>query len=135
MESSLKSWLAIGLLTLAGMLIACGDRSKSADQRAVDHSAGQPSNPAPDQPLENSASETRQDVAAAQENARVARAQTDAAADVVEAESAHRVAIAKCEALSGSARTDCIARADRQLERVKAEAKQELDQKVPPQPQ
>jgi hypothetical protein len=132
----MKSASLLALITaLALALGGCG----SDHSTPTDRSAGQPTNPypepgekAPGDTSPESPAQNRQDVATAEQQAVETRAQNEHATAVAAAESAHRVEVEKCHALSGADQTDCIARADAALERAKALAKQKLEERSPP---
>jgi hypothetical protein len=110
------------LIAAVFVLGACGSEDEpTGKQRATELSADQPLSPSPlpTETAPETPEQTAEDVAAAREQAGETRSQVRMAAKVADAESAHRIATEKCQAVQGAERTACIEQADRELAAVK----------------
>ena len=92
--------MAAGLVSLAGC-----------------HKAESPSE------VQHDVAEANQDVSQAEQKAEEKKADSAADVAVAQAEGAHKVAIEKCEAMSGKAQKACKDKADADLDAAKANAK------------
>lgn len=122
------------VLGSAGMLTAC-DHAKTQDQVAKDTSAAEEKAADKVAKVDQSASEkvasAREDVRSEQRDLEhVAAVQNQKVAET-EAEGAHKVALAQCEAMSGSAQKSCRDQADANYEVAKAKAEQARAQSDP----
>ena len=125
----MKSRVLATLIAAAFALGACGQDEPTGKQRATEASAEQPLSPGPlpAQPTPETPEQTAADVAAAREQADDTRSQVRLAAKVADAESAHRIATEKCQALQGEERRVCIEQADRELAAVKKREQERLE--------
>jgi hypothetical protein len=123
---------AAALMFAACLLCAgCGEDTNLAEQNATERSAGQPNDAYPEAEADEGTetpSETARDVLAAREEGRDAERQTNAAAEVVEAESRRKVEVERCDALPEQEREQCIAQANAEFERVKNRVRARLDE-------
>ena len=115
------------VLGAAGSLAAC-DHAKTDAQVAKDTSAAQDTAAEKvakaDQTAADKEAAARKDVRSEQQDAQhVAAVQNQKVSDT-EAEGAHKVALAQCEALSGTAQKSCRDQADADYDVAKAKAKQ-----------
>lgn len=117
------------LIAVAFVLGACGQDEPTGKQRATEASADQPLSPSPlpTETTPETPEQTAQDVAAAREQADDTRSQVRLAAKVADAESAHKIATEKCQALQGDERGVCIEQADRELAAVKQREQERLE--------
>lgn len=120
------------VILVLGCAACGGDDSASAQQRATEASADQPLSPGPmpDEGKPETPQQTERDVEQAQRQAETDREQVRMASGITEAQSAHRIQVQRCEALSGAERTNCIATADRVLEEAREREKKELERKT-----
>jgi hypothetical protein len=127
-EAAMKA----AVLMFAAFLLCtgCGEDTNLAEQNATERSAGQPNDPYPEAEAPQGAEspdQTARDVLAAREEGRDAERQTNAAAEVVEADSHRRVELERCDALQEQEREQCIAQANADFERVKERVRRRLD--------
>jgi hypothetical protein len=118
-------------MALTLMLLGAGCGEDGGKQAATANSAQQPNDPYPEaaaDPAVETPSQTQRDVLAAREDAREAESQTDAAAEIVAADSKRQVEIERCEARQGTEREQCIERANAEFERVKQRVRRQLDE-------
>jgi hypothetical protein len=113
---------AISLLALAGC-------NKAESPAKVDRDVAKATQSAAENDIKAEAKEasieagTRSDVAAAEEKADAKNADASADADVTRAEGVNKVAIEKCEALSGDLQRACKDKANAELEIARANTK------------
>ena len=124
MDRMLVKWLVA--LTAACALSACGHAKSEAevskDVHAAQQKAAEDTAKAEQSAADKEAS-VRKDVKDDQRDlAHVAAVQNQKVTDT-EAEGAHKVALAQCEALNGTAQENCKHQADAQYEVAKAKAK------------
>jgi hypothetical protein len=130
-EAAMKA--AILMFAVFLLCAGCGEETNLAEQNATERSAGQPNDPYPEQEAANgpeTPDETARDVLAAREQGREAERQTNAAAEVVEADSRRQVEVERCHALPQQEQEQCIARANAAFERVKERVRQRLDEQA-----